>query len=124
MSYYSYIDSALLLTEAAELLIGRNKMLLTTLCKKDSSAYDELQNEECCFDSTGAIKTTSVKPAITASVKKYTYNNIPQTAEALVARLNKDIESLPSMTDAFGIEIRKNAIAKLQTFLTANNIPF
>jgi hypothetical protein len=99
-------------------------MLLTALCKKESSAYDKLQNEEGYFDYVGAIKITSAKTATAVATKKYTYNNIPQTAEALAARLNKDIESLPSMTDTFGIEIRKNSIAKLQAFLTANNIAF
>lgn len=97
-------------------------MLLTTLCKKESSAYDKLQNEEGYFDA--PVKSVAKPVAVAQSVKKYTYNNIPQTAEALVARLNKDIESLSNMTDAFGIEIRKASIAKLQAFLTANNIAF
>ena len=97
------------------------KMLLTNFCKKESSAYDKLQNEDGYFDSN---KAQLVKKATSSSVKKYTYNNIPQTAEFLVDRLAKDVAMLNVMTDSFGKEIKEKSIVKLTAFLIANNISF
>ena len=96
-------------------------MLLTNFCKKESSAYDKLQNEEGYF----ALKALPVaKQVNAASVKKYTYNGIPQTSYFLVDRLGKDIAMLDGMTDAFGKEIKEKSIAKLTAFLIENNISF
>ena len=96
-------------------------MLLTNFCKKETSAYDKLQNEVGYFESKKL--STSAKVASVAA-KKYTYNNIPQTADFLVDRLSKDVAMLDGMADAFGKEIKEKSIAKLTAFLIANNISF
>jgi len=97
-------------------------MLLTKFCKaKEISAYDRLQNEVGYFDT--AAKKTVAAPTKPISAK-LVWKNIPQTAEALVARLNADKARIDSMTDAFGAEITRENIAKLSAFLTANGVAF
>lgn len=101
-------------------------MLLTKFCKSTPSEYDILQNEIGYFDNEPkpAASTASQPAATTSNAKKLVYNNIPQTVEYLVSKLHKEIETLPNLTDSFGIQIRKESIEKLKSFLTANGVAF
>ncbi|WP_025918223.1 hypothetical protein [Herminiimonas sp. CN] len=89
--------------------------------KKTQTAYEVLQNESGYFD---APQHQVAAVAAPKTVKKYMFTSLPQTAEALVARLNADIAKVDAMQDAFGKEITQENIAKLSAFLTANNIAF
>lgn len=96
-------------------------MLLTQqFCKKVSSDYEKLINEEGYFDNDRpARRSTPV-----AAVKKYVFNNMPMTAEALITKLTFDKSRVAKMSDAVGQEIVQATIAKLEAFLTTNNIEF
>jgi hypothetical protein len=98
-------------------------MLLTKFCKKpEPTAYDKLVNEIGYFDA--PEKQQTAKPAATQAVKKLMWKNIPQTPEALVARLHADKARVETMSDAIGAQIVRESIASLEAFLTANNIAF
>ncbi len=96
-------------------------MLLTKFCKVETSAYDKLQNETGYFD---APAKAVAAPINSKQQAKLTWKNIPQTTDALVARLNADKARVDSMTDKIGQEIVRDSIAKLSAFLTANNVAF
>lgn len=97
-------------------------MLLTSLCKdKAPTAYDKLTNEIGYFD-TPAEKSAAAAPAVAKSAQKLVWKNIPQTVEALVARLNADKARVDTMADPVGKEITLDNIAALSAFLAANGV--
>jgi len=96
-------------------------LLTKFVAKKAPTAYEALQNESGYFD---APKHQVAVVAASKTEKKYTFTSLPQTAEALVARLHADIAKVDTMQDAFGKEITQANIVKLSAFLTANNIAF
>lgn len=97
-------------------------MLLTQLCeKKELSAYDKLVGEVGYFDAP-TKKANVTAPAAAKPAQKLIWKNIPQTVEALVARLNADKARVDAMTDAFGKEITLNNIAALSAFLASNGV--
>ena len=96
-------------------------MLLTKFCvKKQPSAYDVLQNEIGYFDN----KKSALAQIKSAQERKLMWGNIPQPVSNLVARLQKDIARVDSMTDVFGQQITRESIAKLSDFLTKNGVKF